>query len=306
MNISNPKNTKTLIIDNLPININSITGRLSKSNNTYSGSIKNLAVMNCYATEDYVAFNFIKTTNQSVKCIFEIEFESLVKQTKNELIFSKDDKFYSLGCQLAVFDLDDSGRLAVIFNEPNTYVLLKEYNYDGFRSLAFVSGADIVDENTYMPEFSIATFDDEDFTIARPIRFGVPILSTVPASIGSSSVTSDINYYNTGKGNYKKTAYLRIICNKIMENISVGETSIMTLKVYMPNGLDTVKTPLYVPMYLVSTDVTNNISIYSATHDFYIQGSFDGVDYVDGYMYFDVQVPLTVQKSMPVEFDFSL
>jgi hypothetical protein len=27
---------------------------------------------------------------------------------------------------------------------------------------------------------------------------------------------------------------------------------------------------------------------------------------VDGYMYFDVQVPLTVQKSMPVEFDFSL
>ena len=80
----------------------------------------------------------------------------------------------------------------------------------------------------------------------------------------------------------------------------------MQLKIYMPNGLDTVKPPLYVPIYLVSTDVTNNISIYSATHDFCSQGSFDGVDYVDGYMYFDVQVPLTVQKSMPVEFDFSL
>ncbi len=306
MNISNPKNTKTLIIDNLPININSITGKISRNINTYSASIKNLAVMNCYSTDDHVAFNFIKTSNQAVKCIFEIEFESLVKQTKNELIFSKDDKFYSLSCNQAIFELDDTGRLAIIFNDPNTYVFLREYNYDGFRSLAFVSGADIVDENTYMPEFSIATFDDEDFTISRPIRFGVPILSTVPASIGSSTVTSDINYYNTGKGNYKKTTYLRIICNKIMENISVGEASIMTLKVYMPNGLDTVKPPLYIPMYLVSTDTTNNISIYSATHDFYIQGSFDGVDYVDGYMYFDVQVPLTVQKSMPVEFDFSL
>ena len=306
MNISNPKNTKTLIIGNLPVNISSITGKISQNNNTFSGTIKSLAVMNCYSTDDYVAFNFIKTTNQSVKCIFEIEFDSLVKQTKDELIFSKDDIFYSLSCQLAIFELDDSGRLAIIFNEPNTYILLKEYNYNGFKSLAFVSGANIVDENTYMPEFSIATFDDASFTFSRPIRFGVPILSTVPSGIGSSSVTSDINYYNTGKGNYKKTTYLRIICNKIMENISVGEASIMQLKVYMPNGLDTVKSPLYIPIYLVSTDSTNNISIYSATHDFYIQGSFDGVDYVDGYMYFDVQVPLTVQKSMPVEFDFSL
>ena len=96
MNISNPKNTKTLIIGNLPVNISSITGKISRNVNSDTALIKNLAVMNCYSTDDYVAFNFIKTTNQSVKCIFEIEFDSLVKQTKDELIFSKDDIFYSL------------------------------------------------------------------------------------------------------------------------------------------------------------------------------------------------------------------
>ena len=66
MNISNPKNTKTLIIGNLPVNISSITGKISQNINTYTASIKNLAVMNCYSTDDYVAFNFIK-------CILQIQ-----------------------------------------------------------------------------------------------------------------------------------------------------------------------------------------------------------------------------------------
>ncbi len=306
MNIFNPKNTKTFIIDNLPVNVSSISGKVTSNVNSFSAKIKNDALLNVLKNDDNISFNIIRLSNQSVKCIFEIEFDDLSKYTKNELVFSKENKFYSLTSNNALFELDDNGRLAVIFSEPNNYLTLREYDNQLIKSMAFVSGADVVDENTYMPEFSIGTFDDENFVFPRPIRFGVPILSTVPASIGSTSLTSDINYYNTGLGNYTKTIYLRIICNKIMETISSGETSIMQLKVYMPNGLDTVKPPLYLPMYLVSTDSTNNISIYQASHDFYIQGSFDGVDYVDGYMYFDVQVPLTVQKTMPVEFDFSL
>jgi hypothetical protein len=290
----------------LPVNVSSISGKIASNINTFSAKIKNDALLNVIKNDDNISFNIVKLSNQSVKCIFEIEFDDLSKYTKNELVFSKENKFYSLSSNNALFELDDNGRLAVIFSEPNNYLTLREYDNQLIKSMAFISGANIVDENTYMPEFSIGTFDDENFVFSRPIRFGVPILSTVPASIGSTSLTSDINYYNTGQGNYTKTIYLRIICNKIMETISAGETSIMQLKVYMPNGLDTVKPPLYLPMYLVSTDSTNNISIYQASHDFYIQGSFDGVDYVDGYMYFDVQVPLTVQKSMPVEFDFSL
>jgi hypothetical protein len=155
-----------------------------------------------------------------------------------------------------------------------------------------------------MPEFSIASFDDSSFTITRPVRQGIPILSTIPSYITNSSSSADINVYNQGKGPDSKTIHFRIICNKVMENISPGDTSEMKLKVYMPNGLDTVKKAIYEPMLLVSNDTTNNISIYRSSHTFYVQGIFDGIEYVDGFMYVDVQVPLTVQKSIPVEIDF--
>jgi hypothetical protein len=68
-------------------------------------------------------------------------------------------------------------------------------------------------------------------------------------------------------------------------------------------------TPILGPdgtLYFVSNDSTNNMSIYKAQYNFYIQGNFNGIDYVDGLMYFDVQVPLTVQSYMPIQFDFSL
>jgi hypothetical protein len=91
-----------------------------------------------------------------------------------------------------------------------------------------------------------------------------------------------------------------------MENISPNDLSEMKLKIYMPNGLDTVKTAIYNYMFLVSNDSTNNYSIYRSSFNFYIQGNYDGIDYVDGYMYTDVHVPLTVQTIMSIEIDFSL
>jgi hypothetical protein len=76
--------------------------------------------------------------------------------------------------------------------------------------------------------------------------------------------------------------------------------------VYLPNGLDTVKSAQYVSMYFVSSSSSTNTSIYKAQYDFYQQGQNNNADYVDGLMYFDVQVPLTVQNYMPIQFDFSL
>ena len=174
------------------------------------------------------------------------------------------------------------------------------------QPLAFYNEADIVDENSYMPEFSIASFDDSGFNYPRLVRQGVPIISTVPASVDSNSSASDLQYYKNGKGPKQKTIYFRIVCNKVMESISVGDISDMQLKIYVPNGLDTVKPAVYRDMTLVSNDLSNNISIYSSNYDFYEQGNYQGLEYVDGYMYCDVQVPLTVQKSMPLEFDFML
>jgi hypothetical protein len=159
-----------------------------------------------------------------------------------------------------------------------------------------------------MPEFSIGSYDDLAFSTPRPVRQGNPVISTVPALIDTNSLTDDIVYYNTGLGPTSKTIYFKIVCNTVIEStLSTGDISPkLQLKVYLPNGLDTVKAPVYVDMYFVSADTTNDISVYSASFTFYKQGRFNNIDYVDGFMYFDVHCPLTVQKSIPFQFDFQL
>jgi hypothetical protein len=109
-----------------------------------------------------------------------------------------------------------------------------------------------------MPEFSIGSYDDSLFAIPRPVRQGNPVISTVPSLLDDNSSTDDIDYYNTGNGPTSKTIHFKIICNTILENtLSAGDLSTnLQLKVYLPNGLDTVKAPVYVDMYFVSADTT--------------------------------------------------
>jgi len=242
--------------------------------------------------------------------LLNFNYDILVEAKFNSILFAKDDYNYYLTSDDCLFEVDNEGIVIVRLNDKSTSIKLSYYNHhkkqDNFRSLTYQTDATIVNENDYMPEFSIATFDDSSFLISRPIRQGVPIISTVPSFLDNSSTAADLSYFNTGKGNYFKTIYFRIICNKVMETLSPNDLSEMKLKIYMPNGLDTVKTAIYNDMYLVSNDTTNNYSIYRSSFNFYIQGNFDGIDYVDGYMYADVHVPLTVQTIMPIEIDFTV
>jgi hypothetical protein len=252
----------------------------------------------------------LSNNNPTSNCIsLKLDFDILL-ETRNDLfIFAKGDKTFVLNCENSQFEFDKEEVLTIRFSDKEVSLNLNYYENFFVSKLDFSAGAtnlSNVDEDTFMPEFSISVFDDSGFTKPRPIRQGVPIVSTVPSFIDINSSSTDQNYYELGEGPNLKTLYLRIICNKVMENISFNQLSAMTLKVYMPNGLDTVKTAIYRPMYLVENDSTNNISIYRASHDFYVQGVFDGIEYVDGYMYCDVQVPLTITKSIPVEFDFIL
>jgi hypothetical protein len=233
-----------------------------------------------------------------------INFDSVVEFTSNRVIFSKYSYFFVLEISNGILEMDDENYLIVRYNDYCNFIIQK-YNED-IKQLAFTNDSNIVTEYSYMPQFSIACFDDINFTYPRQIRQGVPVISTVPSVIDSNSTSAEIQSYNNGLGPITKKIYFRIVCNKVMESISIGDTSEMTLKIYIPNGLDTVKPAVYRPMTLVSNDSTNGISIYSANYDFFQQGIYQGIEYVDGYMYADVQVGLTVQKSMPLEFDFLL
>lgn len=246
------------------------------------------------------------TNNDSIpkSSIINIDFDSVIEVTNHYVVFTKYSSIYEMIIRDGILEMDDESNITIRYNS-NTNLYVDIYQ-NQIQPLAFYNEADIVNENSYMPEFSIASFDDSGFIYPRLVRQGVPIISTVPASVDSNSLSSDLQYYNNGKGPKQKTIYFRIVCNKVMESISIGEVSEMQLKIYVPNGLDTVKPAVYRDMILVSNDLSNNISIYSSNYDFYEQGNYQGLEYVDGYMYCDVQVPLTVQKSMPLEFDFML
>ena len=266
--------------------------------------------INLLPQDDTLFFNFDNTNNLKNLFLLNFNYDILVEVKFNSILFAKDDYNYYVTSDDCLFEVDNEGVVIVRINDKSSSIKLSYYNHhkkqDSFKTLSYATDATFITENDYVPEFSIATFDDSNFTISRPIRQGVPIISTVPSFVVGNSSAADVSFFNTGKGNYYKTIYFRIICNKIMENISPNDLSEMQLKIYMPNGLDTVKTAIYNNMYLVSNDSTNNYSIYRSSFNFYIQGNYDGIDYVDGYMYTDVHVPLTVQTIMPVEIDFSL
>ena len=266
--------------------------------------------INLLPEDDNLFFNFDNSNNIKNSFSLNFNYDILIEAKFNSVLFAKDDYNYLLSSDDCLFEVDNEGVVIIRINDKSSLLKLSYYNHhkkqDSFRTLSYAANATYITENDYVPEFSIATFDDSNFTISRPIRQGVPIISTVPSFVDGNSSAADTSFFNTGKGNYNKTIYFRVICNKIMENISPNDLSEMKLKIYMPNGLDTVKTAIYNDMYLVSNDSTNNYSIYRSSFNFYIQGNYDGIDYVDGYMYTDVHVPLTVQTIMSIEIDFSL
>lgn len=254
--------------------------------------------------EDSIRINLSSSDSLPKTAVIKLNFDSVIELQSNRIVFSVYSFIYSISSENAIFELDEESFITVRFSK-NALVMIEPYS-ESFKTLAFETNATFIDDSTYMPEFSVSCFDDSNFLYPRQVRQGVPIISTVPSFIDNSSNAADTQSYENGKGTVSKTIYFRIICNKVMETISPGNTSLMELKIYIPNGLDTVKPAIYRPMTLVSNDSTNNISIYSTNYDFFEQGNFDGIDYVDGYMYCDVQVPLTVQKSIPIEFDFSV
>jgi hypothetical protein len=276
--------------------------------------LKKQTLANLNISENLLEINFEKVISYIQFISLKFKFDSIVEIENNYIIFSRGNKEYVIDFQNTKYSFESNDILLIILDKPDNSIKVSELNFfaKSFNSQnlkAFnATNSFIIDDTCIMPEFSIGSYDDPALSIPRPVRQGNPVISTVPALISSNSSTDDIEYYNTGSGPISKTIYFKIFCNTIIENtLSAGNVSPnLQLKVYLPNGLDTVKAPVYVDMYFVSSDTTNNISVYSASYTFYKQGRYNNIDYVDGFMYFDVHCPLTVQKSIPFQFDFQL
>jgi len=280
---------------------------IEKSDSRYFLAIKKNIRLLAQASENVIKFEFQKDSEYARLISFKLNYDALVSSYDKKIEFMINDNLYVLEIDQGKIEIDYDGNILLsLVGISTNAIIYNVQNQFSFKQLTINTNNTNITDYSYMPEFSIACFDDSSFAIPRQVRFGKPVISTVPANITTSSNQDDIDFFNNGKGPNSKTIYFRIICNKILETLSSNDLSELKLKVYMPSGLDTVKSAEYVDMYFVSNDSTNNMSIYKAQYNFYIQGNFNGIDYVDGLMYFDVQVPLTVQSYMPIQFDFSL
>jgi hypothetical protein len=231
---------------------------------------------------------------------------------------------YILEIDLGTFNFNDNGTVLIKVSGNNAKLKLntEEQEAEEVKSLSFEaftspSGLPTIGFGIREPEFAIGTFDyfkesgdidttqDTMFKYPRLIRNGVPIISTVPAEYNTTDYSvSDQNNYLSGKGEISRTIYFKIVCSSVIETINAGVISKCQLKIYLPNGLDTVKAAVYVPMTMRYSSAVKNIAIYSAEYTFYSSGIHNSIEYVDGYMYFDVYAPVSVQRDIPLQFNF--
>lgn len=163
-------------------------------------------------------------------------------------------------------------------------------NVTAMNVRAMSSGTYVVTSNGALPEFSIAVFDDSSRTIQRPMRLGIPVISTVPVYRAGLS-ESELQVVEIGLGTIKRTMYFKII-----SNVVIPDDVEPVLHIYLPAGLDTITAPVAVEMTRqVSVDSTR--SVFHASYTFHKE---DTIDYVDGFAYLSVYMPMEVNTDLSI------
>jgi hypothetical protein len=163
-------------------------------------------------------------------------------------------------------------------------------------------GRMLIPSSRRIPEFIISIYDDSSFVRPRPSRFGVPVISTVPGFIPDSSwsVTvpqEDKDLMELGVGTEKRKMYFKIISDQTIEG-SLRDN--LQLEIDMPAGVDTVVETVSLPLtYISSADVND---IFTGSYDFHKE---DTVNFVDGFAYLSVRLPLKIQRNLPLIFQVS-
>lgn len=265
--------------------------------------------------------NLHKSLSYTVSFAIKFFGASFTKISDKKL---KINEKYILEIDFGTFNFNDNGTVLIKVSGNNSILKLstegqeeQEIKSLSFEAFTSPSGLPTIGFGKREPEFAIGTFDyfnesgdidttqDTVFKYPRLIRNGVPIISTVPSEYNTVDFSvADQNNYLSGKGEISRTIYFKIVCSSVIETINVGVISKCQLKIYLPNGLDTVKAAVYVPMTMRYYSTPKNIAIYSAEYTFYSSGIHNSIEYVDGYMYFDVYAPVSVQRDIPLQFNF--
>lgn len=163
----------------------------------------------------------------------------------------------------------------------------------------------VVNGISAVPSVSLGVFDYYPLgdslccMLPRPVRFGIPVISTVPVP---TSTDIDENFLIPEE----IKVMFRIAIN---ENMPSSLDGVIRFQIYMPGGVDTVRAPINLPVVrvtnasqvgisdsavkLTGTDITH--TIYVCDHTFSRE---DSREFVDGFAYFNLFVPMRLYASI--------
>ena len=254
--------------------------------------------------------------------IFPISFSArltgfeFVDSTPDKMTLKIQDQDVTLELSGGTFEFSTLDHVKI--NMKGALLEMKAYIAKDFSSLSFeklsLDVPEIHGPLDCLPEFSIGVFDAynptaKTFSRPRPLRLGVPVISTLPTQ-GDDLTQDEIDFIELGVPAEERTMHFRVVSNRLLESGLVsGDLSELKLKLWLPTGLDTVGLPTTVPLYFLGTDTelgqagpAASQMIYRTSYTFKKE---DTIKSVDGFMYLSVYVPLTVQIGLPVMFRVS-
>lgn len=153
----------------------------------------------------------------------------------------------------------------------------------------------------YDPFLTDEAYSEKACVISRPVRLGLPVISTIPVPDNLQTVWSD------GIPDTIKLHFLAIV----NEYINPATDDNVVLQVFLPGGIDTLQNPINVPMLRLSdaqkvnlpdTVVLSDDDVNNITHTAYIcEYTFNKANarqYIDGFAYFNVHIPMEISGSI--------
>jgi len=238
---------------------------------------------------------------------FGIKFRnlsSLIKNNENQIKISINGLIIYVDFKDCQVINNDSNSIFVSMGDSDATIQFSTQlvSVNSLSSVSILS----VDENRMVipaskriPEFIISIYDDAGNNYPRPLRFGVPVISTVPSmpQFGENLYQEDKDLLELGVGTSSRKMYFLCVSD---QKIDEALRDNLSLEIDLPAGTDTVERTKNVKLTYVNTFDTNDV--FSCSYDFHKE---DTVNYVDGFAYLSVKMPLRIQRNLPLIFQVS-
>jgi hypothetical protein len=244
------------------------------------------------------------TKNTTIPQAFSLKFNNIASITKIDDTHLKLNVYNSViyielqDCNINSID-NNSASIIVTNSDAIIQFSLKSLVVNSLTNVTMQSLDDnrmVIAPSKRIPEFIISVFDDSEYNYPRHMRFGVPVISTVPTvpQSGENIYQEDKDLLELGVGTDSRKMHFLVASD---QKIDAALRDNLTLEIDLPSGSDTVVETASIPLEYVKTVDTNDI--FSCK---YVFNKEDTVNYVDGFAYLSVKMPLRIQRNLPLIF----